>query len=220
MNKLGIMMLGIMLLGSCDVYKAAKAANEERAKAAAKLVRVPIPAAVQKMINVPFAADGNIHSQARGVFVVKPDTMFCRLPKTFPLNSDDLEQLFRKLGQDQSIGSYFRGNGKVDRDPQCTRSSIFLSGTSSKNRDGTPYKIVLAVWQGDVAKGGAVWVGVVERLSGFRTDVAVEAGDESCDGRPHLCYSQRLDVEDISKKFIEHLIMTENKLSYKSAGQL
>ncbi len=192
---------GCLLLGGCGLSGSA------------------VPHAVQAAIDAPFPDDGQIHARSRGRFVVEPDTMFCRDPSKPGMDTSQLKQLFDKLAQPQNFrnGSYFRGNGKIGLDEECASGEpVFHMSSQSPNRTGNPYKLVLAVWQGDPAKGGAYWVGGLERHDGVRPD---QRGTQPFrDGLPPLTnlgkrqqdredqlfqtsQSQGLDVQDLSLKF-------------------
>ncbi len=77
---------------------------------------------------------------------------------------------------------------------------MIIYGRKTDNRNGEPYKLVLAVWQNDPAKEGAVWVGGVERLKG---EYPVTELNE--DGEFHLTIesvSISHDIRSINTKFI------------------
>jgi hypothetical protein len=180
-----------------------------------------MPAVVQQMVAAEFPADGEIHVQNRGVFVVKPDTMFCRDRNGFGLDTDQLRQLFERLGQPKTVGSYFRGNGKIGVDEECSRNNpIFVSGTQINNRNGAQYKLVLAAWQGGAggAAPTAVWVGGVERGREMpRADATLNRLNPSTNPRLFgktieeqkadalFNSSLELDQKDLSKEFLLHI---------------
>jgi hypothetical protein len=191
---LGAVMMSAAMLSGC---------GGDKANDPVSVAKAALPVAVQTMVDAPFAADGEIHLQARGVFVVKADTMFCRDPNGFGVDTDQLKQLFRRLEQPESLqgGSFFRGNCQMSRDAKyATPNPIFVSGSQTPNRNGTPYKLVLAVWQGDVAKGGAVWVGAVERLEGGPRPKIFDPY-----GTGALPYEIGADAKALSEVFIKQL---------------
>ena len=42
------------------------------------------------------------------------------------------------------------------------------------NRKGDPYKLKLAIWQGEPTNGGGAWVGGIERMDGRRADANLD----------------------------------------------
>lgn len=120
-----------------------------------------VPLSVQKMMQGVIPADGRVHVRSYGRIAIEPATAVCYFPDGFTVNNDDL---FRALGQSTIIPS---GSGRLQpaTPERCKlgRDTVFMNGIHVVNRMGRPYKLVLAVWQGDPTKGGAVWVGGVER---------------------------------------------------------
>ena len=134
----------------------------------------PIPTQVSQAMATTFPDDGQVHVLvARGRFEIKQDTVFCSFPKVGRLNNQALDELFLKLGQprefeSQKAGNQWRGNpefwdghgGWVE----CqTGKPIASYGQIYPNRSGKPYKLVLAVWQGDSNKDGAIWIAGIEQ---------------------------------------------------------
>jgi hypothetical protein len=159
MRRFYVLVLLVGLMG-CD-------GNGRNKPAAAQ--SLPVPATIEKMMATAFPADGKIHVQSKGQFVVNIDTQFCTYPNSFSVG-EAWYGLFEKLNipKSNSQGSG-RANGPVEG---CISSlpanTIRQKGTQFPNRNGKPYKLVLAVWQGDVAAGtGAYWVGGVERTEGL-----------------------------------------------------
>jgi hypothetical protein len=70
MKMLAIVIMGAAMLSGCGGDKAADGAS---------VTKVALPVAVQTMVDAPFAADGQIHVQSKGLFVVKADTAVCRI---------------------------------------------------------------------------------------------------------------------------------------------
>jgi hypothetical protein len=171
MRVLGAVLMGAAILGGCG------------GEVGSSLIASPsgdpsFPPSIPPLIARPFAADGQIHVQSTGKIVIRPDTVVCNAARGqgeghFGINSDEL---FAPLGQ-KKYGSKGSGRYGADRqyglsDPEClTKGAVIINGVQSNNRDGAPYKLVLAVWQGDPAKGGAYWVGGVERLDRLRPDL-------------------------------------------------
>jgi hypothetical protein len=179
MRVLGAVMMCTAMLGGCGGDKANDPVNGPISVAKAAL-----PVAVQTMVDAPFAADGEIHVQARGAFVVKADTAICAVRAEIDPSLKKGAPGFYDPGLDGHEGGSLNEplrNGTICAD---NGQNLVSHWKLLKNRNGTPYKLVLAVWQGDVAKGGAVWVGAVERLEGVlpehtgRIDIPQEAGPD------------------------------------------
>jgi hypothetical protein len=77
--------------------------------------------------------------------------------------------------------------------PECkgggAGGSVFVHGEEALGRNGKPYKITIAVWQGDTA-----WVAVVERPYGKRPDVSTVNVGET-DG-PSMLGPSRSEIQD------------------------
>jgi hypothetical protein len=130
-----------------------------------------VPDEVRQMMNADFPADGQIHVQSRGKFDIKPDTLFCYYDSGPSISAGDV---LRALKQ-----SYYAGTVKREmlaNNPMCSppKDSVFSAGEKTENHQGKPYKLMLAVWQGDPARGGAAWVGGIERTDGVRPDANLD----------------------------------------------
>lgn len=174
---------------------------------------INVPAEVKRMIATEFPADGQVYDQSNGRFSVKPETMFCEMDATV---APEIKALgFPGMGIDGIILSEaIRSLGQVSGNRQQTirgghcpnnEANIVYWGYAKLNRDGQLYKLMLAVWQGDPAKGGATWVGGVERLDGLRPDV-VTGSFEPMITQDELLkrrYAQSIssDIKDLSSKF-------------------
>jgi hypothetical protein len=180
-------------------------------------VGADVPDAVKTMMAAEFPADGQIHVQSRGKIVIKPETPVCRHWKKdgdFGVGSAKLFLALRQAdagpdGSERQLDAAEAG---------CRQSkSVVTFGRRFNNRNGEPYKLVLAVWQGDPAKGGAVWVGRVERAVGIRPEQMRKQPfrdgipppswvRNSQDRRYQIEKSQELDVKDLSLAFLQSLI--------------
>lgn len=130
-----------------------------------------VPAFVQTMIDSDFPADGEVHVERRGKFAIRPSTLFCSYPSLVDGSLREkringvglvgLSQLLEAHGQDANYQGT-RRQGRVDR-RHCPAESghVMEYGLARLNRHGEPYRVVLALWQGDSA-----WVGRVERVRG------------------------------------------------------
>lgn len=171
-----------------------------------------VPAAIEKMMGAEFPADGQIHVKAHGAFEIKPETMFCRHTNGLMVEPVAVSKLFKELGQPTTLKSgYPRANGKIGFDPECELSrQLFVKGIQASNRQNKPYKLVLAVWQGDVAAGlGGYWVGGVERLEG---NYPIEGrsfhpGDKlEAFGEDNVTKTIEFDVRQLSQNFVKHIV--------------
>jgi hypothetical protein len=169
-----------------------------------------VPPLIETMMAKDFPADGQIYVESRGAFVVNNDTMFCRHLNGLMVQPEAANKLFKKLGQPATLkGGYPRVNGKVGVDRECDLpDQMFVKGEQTTNRQGKPYKLVLAVWQGDPSKGGAYWVGGVERLEGEHLpnpDILhpIEPpANYKPDKRQLISGSISADISDLSEKFV------------------
>ena len=181
-----------------------------------------VPDTVQKMMDAEIPADGKIHVQRLRQIIIKPVTDVCDMwlaaPESaryryFGINSDDL---FRPLGQSSTGDGGDRqisAKAKVCADP----TSVVIYGLKTSNRDGAPYKLVLAVWQGDQERGGAAWVGGIERSDGVRPDSrellpfrdglpSPSWAREKEDREYRIGVSVERDVHDLSEAFTHDVI--------------
>ncbi len=145
---------------------------------------VQLPEAVQQLLAATFSADGKIHTQSRGTFKIKPNTLFCEIDASIApriakmgvpgigIDGVKLGAMLEGFGQTYYIDGGLRQQSIHTKQCPNDGSNIIYQGHALLNRAGTPYKLILAVWQGDPAKGGAVWIGGVERLNGRRPHVA------------------------------------------------
>jgi len=170
-----------------------------------------VPDSVQKMMEAEIPADGQIHVRSRRRIIIRQETPTCYFSDGFIVDSGDL---FRALGQRRTLDT---GTGRlqpVDSESQCSiePTTVFMRGVKLPNRQGTPYKLVLTVWQGDQERGGAAWVGGIERPDGVRPDSrelqAFRDGlpspswaRESEDRDYRIGVSVERDVNDLSEAF-------------------
>lgn len=177
--------------------------------------RAPDP--ISTLLETPFDADGKIHVlRATGKFVIRPNTSFCTYVPG--INIDDLRAALKEMGQSDYVGGAIRTNGQLGErtSSECRRPKddvVFIRGDWNFKRNGPRYKLMLAVWQGDPAKNGAIWIGGVERLSGHRPDANLDRlpiGDDMSIFRPskedrlqraYMESSIHLDWSDLSRAF-------------------
>jgi hypothetical protein len=171
-----------------------------------------VPDFVQKLINAPFAADGQVHVQSRGRLVMGDETAVCYFPDGFSINSG---LFFPAFGQSPDAPWGDRKQPAVQGRCDFTKDMVLIKGTQTLNRNGKPYKLALAVWQGDVDSGkGAYWVGGVERLEGKRPDILIrspfdipgeEPSEQAIVDAQNSALSQYIseDINRISKNFVD-----------------
>lgn len=171
-----------------------------------------VPAAIETLMQAEFPADGAIHVRAKGQFLTRPGMAICTYQKNGGVYKMLLgEELLRiSNGRDSANGKMLENAEECHKVP----NPIFRISSQTANRNGEPYRLVLAVWQGDVAHGGAYWVGGVERLGGVRAEMKGQRAFR--DGIPppasigkaqDLKYQQdesvQLDMSDMSKAFVK-----------------
>jgi len=180
---------------------------------------VAVPDSVQAMMAERFPADGEIHAKSLGRITIKPDTPVCEiwlaLPEErranhFGVNSSDL---FLPLGQSDNndSGSDRQQGANIEQCPDP--DSVIILGLKSASSIGQPYKLVLAVWQGDPAKGGAAWVSGVVRIPGNLHSAAAKI--RSFEGErisvfEKLDRSVEGDVRDLSNALVAQLTEAES----------
>jgi hypothetical protein len=163
-----------------------------------------VPPLIETMMAKGFPADGQVYLQSKGRFVIKPETVVCYWPNGFGI-SDAI--LYESLNQSWSKPN---GNSRTQplKDGRCEIKSdtVFSYGKHSKNHQNKPYRLVLAVWQGDPAKGGAAWVGGIERVD---EKYPVEGRMRHPSDSPEvywsdlLARSQNFDVAQLSTEFVK-----------------
>lgn len=175
-----------------------------------------VPASIEQSMAWEFPADGKIHVHYKGVITIKPETEVCDIQsavpessrsKYFGINSDTL---FEPLGQ--SSNSKGGGDRQVAaNDSWCKKpGSVFIYGRKSDYSTGSPYKLVLAVWQGDPDHGGAYWIGGLERLDGHRPEITdfppYRVGPEAL-----AKVSTIVDIRELSEAFVDHVRKVDMK---------
>lgn len=160
--------------------------------------RVQVPEFVQRMIDVDFPADGRVHARVRGRFRIEPTTAFCTFRPGYGLDTELLNATLRQMGQNTAHeGVYRMHQANVSRECIPGRS-VFIRAVPTANRQGRPYRVVLAVWQGDAA-----CVGAIERSDGRRPGVEVVVADIDLSGRAQDNQVQERsltgDVTDLSR---------------------
>lgn len=179
-----------------------------------------VPGVVRQIMAAGFSEDGQIHAQSRGTFKIQPNTLFCEMDASLDpdirklgilgigIDGDKLAAAIKGLGYSYYLDGSPRQ--RLIRSGQCPQndSNIVYRGYAKLNRNNTPYKLVLAVWQGDPAEGGAYWLGVLERTDGKNLNAHAlekppEIGDgECCDPKVSIVFDSRI----LSNSFVEYIL--------------
>jgi hypothetical protein len=182
---------GGMLLGGCGGGDS-QVDNATVAKAA--------PEFVQQAMFAPISADGVIHVQRRGRFEIKPETEFCTYFPGIAMNFEELEKMLKSIGQVTSYKGGQRINGAFGKEvssdcrPNATHPAVYTMIVQTTNRNGAPYKLIFAAWQ-----GRAMWVGGLERPDG--KPPAVEFEHPFRDGLPPFTERARKAQEEEDKRY-------------------
>ena len=107
-----------------------------------------MPSDVQKLVKAALLVDNRVHIQRQGKIIIRPTTKFCSFRKGFHLDGVVLRDALEYHKQSSSAD---RTNG-VARESDCEApDTIFTYGFKSDNRQGRPYALIYAVWQGHSA---------------------------------------------------------------------
>lgn len=166
MRILGVIAMASMMAGCGGSGRGEQSpeqgANETRTTIAAE--EPEIPEAVRTWMAADFPADGEVHVQSIGQFEIKPETPVCYLEGMSFISSPDLfgrlRQPWHSSGGDRQE-LYARAT-HCRNDP----SAVLIKNLRVINFEDESYKLVGAIWQGDAAHGGAMWVGMVGRSGG------------------------------------------------------
>jgi hypothetical protein len=140
----------------------------------AKLI---IPGVVQSAISAPSGGNEQVRVQAAGRFLIDSTTIFCGWDD----QALDTSAIFRRLGQPAYLNGSPR-DARGESDARCSdKHNVRVRHLTTANQVGQPYKIVMALWQGDPSTDGAFWVGTVERIDGVRDDVEIRTNGASID---------------------------------------
>lgn len=151
-----------------------------------------LPAIAQDIIDADFPAGGRLHVRTKGTFQVAPEILLCEMDASVDptltelgitgvgIDGVKLAEAIRSLGQSDYLDGSSRQ--RIIRSGHCSDDgkNIIYRGYALLNRTGAPYKLVLAVWQGDPSRDGAVWVGSVERPFFAECPPGVPVTDGTC----------------------------------------
>jgi hypothetical protein len=150
-----------------------------------------IPVIVRDMIAADFPADGQMHVQKKGNFRISGETMVCRAPREIDLTLEVAAPRLLGPGLSKAGAAVSSGlGGELGEDMGdgivCDQreTNVITTWVLSTNSDGTPYRIIAAVWQGDPSGGGAVWIGGIERSEGLIPDHLVSVDGPTLDQSP------------------------------------
>lgn len=162
---------------------------------------VEVPDEIKKIAAMPFPADGTIHVIAsKGRIEIKPDTPVCYMPDGFFIESS---KLFRALGQPFSTQEGDRIQPAAKGQCRFTDNVVLFRGKYSENRNGAPYKLVLAVWQGNMSTDrSAYWIAGIERLNGLRPEHVDIAAEDPVNLKSYIGASSARDIGEFAEKFI------------------
>ena len=110
--------------------------------------RSPMPSHVQKLAKAASLVDNRLHIQRQGKLTVKPTTKFCSFRKGFQLDGIVLSDALEHHKQNASPE---RTNGLAGESDCEAPDTIYIYGFKSDNRQGRPYALTYAVWQGHSA---------------------------------------------------------------------
>jgi len=107
--------------------------------------RSPMPPQAKRLVKAALLVDNRLHIQRQGKLVIRPTTKFCSFRNAFSITGIVLRDA---LEHHKQSASPVRTNG-VARESDCEApDTIFSYGFKSHNRQGQPYALTYAVWQG------------------------------------------------------------------------
>lgn len=110
--------------------------------------RSPIPSHVQKLAETAFLVDNRLHIQQHGKLTIRPTTKFCSFREGFYLDGIVLRNALERHRQRASS----ERTNCIARESDCEApDTIYIYGFKSDNRQGRPYALTYAVWQGHSA---------------------------------------------------------------------
>ena len=107
-----------------------------------------MPSHVQKLAKTAFLVDNRLHIQRQGKLTIRPTTKFCTFRKGFHLDGTVLRDALELHKQNASAE---RTNGIAGESDCEAPDTIYTYGFESDNRQGRPYALTYAVWQGHSA---------------------------------------------------------------------
>lgn len=199
-----------MLFAFCTIALALTGCGADGGEAGMKTGEVAgtardVPNFLQKMLETRLPTDGSVQRNLVGKFKIEPDTWFCTFSPGFSV--DKLGEALRAIGQDGYFNGSPRTNGIIgeqtspDCAPGASRNPIYIRGVQVAQDDGKSYRVALAVWQGDPASGGALWVGAIERAAGGpRPAISNPFGTD------RLPFEVSADMAELSGTFIKEVM--------------
>jgi len=108
----------------------------------------PMPSHVQKLAKAAHLVDDRLYIQRQGKLTIRPTTKFCSFRKGFHLDGIVLSNA---LEHHKQSASPERTNGIAGESDCKAPDTIYIYGFKSDNRQGRPYTLNYAVWQGHSA---------------------------------------------------------------------
>lgn len=179
-----------------------------------------LPAFVEQAMKTPFPADGEIHVVSKqGQFEIGQKVIFCDLEigsevaiagwsaGRFGIDGALLSKVFEYFKQVQNQDGSSRQKTFDDIHCRSKNNTVLYSGQIFSNREGLPYKLVLAVWQTDSKNEYVSWVGGIERINEDYPlfNKANWIGKEEIVSR-----SIELDVENLGTYFVNDLMSAKD----------
>lgn len=165
-----------------------------------------IPAFVQAMMDADVPDDGRIHVEQRGRIRISPASLQCIAPARI---NDGLAQLdvrfagiglrdvYTALGQPDYINGSSRHGQLGDRCEDNGENQV-VQWVLTSNRNGEPYRLALAIWQGS----DNYWIGQVIR-SGNRPEIK-DFPPYRVGPRSRSKVSVEVDRKELSSLFVKY----------------
>jgi len=191
-----------MMLGSCSGAK-----NEGTD------ISTQVPPAIHEMMEKTIPADGKFHLiYSKGDFEITPTTRFCTFRPGYGLDGRQLRDALQELRQSDYLHGTSRASCQLRNRvgapglDELEKGTIVIRMEKAPNRHGKPYKLVLAVWQRDLAADNAVWVGALERLNGLRDEYVAIAAEDPEKFEIYSKSSADRDASELSEIFLRKVI--------------
>jgi hypothetical protein len=187
-----------------------------------ELLARQIPEGIGRLIESGAPQRGVVYLSRSDRLILHPKSLICELRPMIDRTVGDFGisglgidgNLLAKRMQELGLKGYVDGSPRQrPRESEgCSdnKLNIYYIGLARENRDGQPYRLSLAVWQGD-----RVWVGSVERVPNqLHSSTKTLLGDIEHPDRPpslgaKIQASVRSDAQDLSAKMVQSLILGE-----------
>jgi hypothetical protein len=173
-----------------------------------------LPPEVLAAVDTTDSPYGQFNSMSHGKFIINKGTSVCRATRMVHAEYKGFSP--RMLGPDlrpssEAQSSKLSGNLNESfiKDNVCADDGINIVSfwRLVPNRNGRPYSLTLAVWQGSSTKRLAYWVGTIARIDGRRDDLSIawpggiEPTKKDIQVREWQVSLER-DANDVSQKFM------------------